>query len=103
MAEINEKPERNVRRQQYLVKKFQLSYDEKPSAEDKLKLDMEKDKLQHLLNAEKGDVKNRAKAEFAGKAILSRVIQQAPQGDVQIEVWQKQKAGCKKYLQPAFC
>ncbi len=82
MAETTEKPESNVRRQQYLVDKFQLSYDENPSAENKLKLDREKDKLQHLLNAEKGDVKNRAKekAEFARKAILNRAIQQVPSG-----------------------
>ncbi len=78
MTETTEKPERNITRQQSLVEKLQLSYKEKPSDEEKLKLDRETDTLQHLLNAEKGGVKDRAKekAEFARKALINRAIQQ---------------------------
>lgn len=81
MAETNETPERNVKRQQYLVEKAQLAYEEKPSEDAKLKLDRETDLLRQLLNAEKGDVKNRAeeKADFARDAVRGRAIQQVPQ------------------------
>lgn len=81
MAETTVKPERNIKRQKYLVEKLQNSYEEKPSDSVKLELYRETDLLQHLINAEKGDVKNRAKekAEFARKALLNRAIQQVPQ------------------------
>lgn len=76
MIEANRKPERNVQRQQYLVEKLQKSYEENPSDETNLKLDRETDFLRHLINAEKGDAKNRAKekAEFARRMLLDRAI-----------------------------
>lgn len=78
MEEKNDKPERNVKRQQYLVEKLQSSFDEKPSDEAKLKLDREKDFLRHLQNAEKGNAKKRAemKSEYARKSLLNRAVQQ---------------------------
>lgn len=80
MAETTKRPERNIQRQQYLVEKRQIAYEQSPSDETKLKLDREMDFLRHLINAEKGNVKNRAKekAESAKRALLDRAIKQIP-------------------------
>lgn len=76
MAETTEKPERDIESQKKLVEELRVSYKENSSDELKLKLDRETDLLQHLVNAEKGDAKNRAKkkAEFARLTLLNRAV-----------------------------